>query len=78
MHLEITTPDTKIYEGEVNLVQLPGIDGFFEILNNHAPLISILSKGRVKIVDTSESTKNFNINGGAVEVLKNNIIILAE
>ena len=78
MHWEIITPDTKIYEGEVNLVQLPGIDGFFEILNNHAPLISILSKGRVKVIDTSESTKNFNINGGAVEVLKNNIIILAE
>jgi F-type H+-transporting ATPase subunit epsilon len=78
MHLEIITPDTKIYKGEVNLVQLPGIDGFFEILNNHAPLISILNKGRVKIIDASKSTKIFNINGGAVEVLKNNIIILAE
>ena len=49
MNLEIITPDTTIYEGEAELVQLPGIDGSFEILNNHAPLISALAKGKIKL-----------------------------
>jgi len=49
MNLEIITPDTTIYKGEAELVQLPGIDGSFEILNNHAPLISALRHGKVKI-----------------------------
>ena len=49
MNLEIITPDTTIYQGEAELVQLPGIDGSFEILNNHAPLISALKQGKIKI-----------------------------
>ena len=49
MQVEIITPDTEIFKGEATLIQLPGIDGSFEILNNHAPLISALRKGKIKL-----------------------------
>lgn len=78
MHLEIITPDTSVFNGDVSLVQLPGIDGSFEILNNHAPLVSVLTKGKVKVNDTTNNTQYFEINGGVIEVVKNKVIILAE
>ncbi len=77
MNLEIITPDTTIYQGEAELVQLPGIDGSFEILNNHAPLISALKQGKVKIKQGGKE-EFFDINGGVIEVLDNKILILAE
>lgn len=78
MNLEIITPDKSIFSGEVSLVQLPGIDGSFEILNNHAPLISVLKKGKIKIKDDKDQEQFFEVNGGVVEVLKNKVLILAE
>lgn len=78
MNFEIITPDQTLYTGDINLVQVPGIDGSFEILNNHAPLISALKKGKVKIVEKDKSQKFFDIKGGVIEVLKNKVIILAE
>lgn len=78
MRIEIVTPDTTIYEGEVSLVQFPGLDGSFEVLNNHAPMIAVLKKGRVKVIDTKKNTLFFEVNGGVVEVLKNMIQVLAE
>ncbi len=77
MNLEIITPDTTIYEGDAELVQLPGIDGSFEILNNHAPLISALKQGKVKIRNKGKE-EFFDINGGVIEVLENKVLILAE
>ena len=77
MNLEILTPEQTIYKGEASLVQLPGIDGLFEILNNHAPLISVLSKGKVKI-KANDDLKYFDINGGVVEVKNNKTLVLAE
>ncbi len=78
MYLEIITPDKKIFSGEVSLVQLPGTNGLFEILNNHAPIISTLAKGKIKIMDAEKKTQFFEIKSGVVEVLKNKIIVLAE
>ncbi|RLD62377.1 MAG: ATP synthase F1 subunit epsilon [Bacteroidetes bacterium] len=78
MNVEIINPDKLIYEGEASLVQLPGKDGSFEILNNHAPLISILAKGKVKILNKNKETEFFEIKGGLIEVLKNKVLILAE
>ena len=79
MNLEIITPDKTIYEGEAELVQLPGIDGSFEILNNHAPLISALKKGKIKLKKSKESKEEFfEINGGVIEVLNNKVLVLAE
>ncbi len=78
MNVEIINPDKLIFKGEASLVQLPGKDGSFEILNNHAPLISILAKGKVKIINSDKETKFYEIGGGLIEVLKNKILILAE
>ncbi|MEI6061436.1 MAG: ATP synthase F1 subunit epsilon [Bacteroidota bacterium] len=78
MRIEIVTPDTTIYEGEVSLAQFPGLDGSFEVLNNHAPMIAALKKGKVKVIDAKKDVLFFEINGGVVEVLKNKIQVLAE
>ena len=59
-------------------MQLPGIDGLFEILQHHAPLVAALQKGKVKVQDKDGNTQFFEINGGVAEVLHNNILVLAE
>ena len=78
MKLEIRTPDKSVFSGEVTLVQMPGIDGLFEILDHHAPLVAALQKGRIKIEDASKQQQFFDINGGVVEVLDGNVLVLAE
>jgi F-type H+-transporting ATPase subunit epsilon len=78
MNLQIFTPDTRIYEGKVKLVQVPGSKGSFQVLNNHAPIISTLERGNVKIIDNKDHTELFPISGGVIEVKNNEIIILAE
>ncbi len=77
MRLEVITPDAKIFEGEATGVKLPGVDGSFEILNNHAPIISALGKGELRI-NTPTGTQRFIIDGGLVEMKSNNVIVLAE
>lgn len=77
MTLEILTPEKKLFTGEALLVQLPGVDGLFEILDKHAPLIAALGKGNVK-VNSKDGVKNFSINGGFVECLNNKVIVCAE
>lgn len=78
MLLEIIAPDQKLYSGEVDLVQVPGSKGSFEILKNHAPIIYTLEEGQIKIVDTEGGTRFFEVNGGVIEVKNNKIIVLAE
>ena len=76
MKLQIITPDTELFSGEVSTVVVPGTDGEIGILNGHAPLVSSLNEGKVKIqIDNEE--KFFEVKGGVVEVLNNNVIILA-
>jgi len=77
MLLEIITPDKKIYSGEVTSVSVPGMSGRFQMLKDHAPIISTLLNGKVKIKD-QEGVKEFDVKGGVVENLKNKIVILAE
>ncbi len=77
MILEILTPDKKIFEGEVTSVTVPGKQGSFEILNNHAPIISTLDDGKVT-VRNGKNEQFFTILGGVVEVINNKIIVLAE
>lgn len=77
MILEILTPDKKVFEGEVNAVTVPGTMGSFQILKDHAPIISTLEDGPV-IIKTKTDEQTFMIKGGVVEVLKNKIIVLAE
>ncbi len=76
MYLEIVTPDKKVFEGEVVSVSLPGVRGAFQVLTNHAPLISALEKGRVLI--KGEEDKELFIDGGVAEVLSNKVVVLAE
>lgn len=77
MTLEILTPDKKVFEGDVTAVTVPGTLGSFQILKDHAPIISTLEDG-VVIVKGNNSEEIFNIKGGVVEVLDNKIIVLAE
>jgi len=79
MKLNIITPDNVLFTGEnVFLVQLPGVDGSFEIMNNHAPLISVLRKGKIKVVIKGTDPQFFDVNSGVIEVLDNKVLILAE
>ena len=77
MHLEIITPDRKVFAGEVTSAQFPGAGGSFEVLNNHAPLIAALRAGEV-VVSGAGGREVFVIEGGVVEVLRNQVVVLAE
>ncbi len=84
MYLEIVTPDKTHFQGEVDQATFPGSDGSFQVLNNHAPLISTLGKGDLSYTKISEKDQSkiseevLIVNGGVVEVLNNRIIVLAE
>ena len=78
MKVKITKPDSTLYEGEAKLLQLPGTGGLFEILQNHAPIISSLTKGVLRLVTTDDETKTFEIRGGGVKGQKNDILILVQ
>lgn len=76
MQVDILTPDTTLFSGEASIVTLPGVNGSFQIMNMHAPMISALSKGNVVVANGNEK-QEFAVNGGIVEVVDNKIIILA-
>jgi len=78
MFLEIISPDKHIYRGNVKRVRLPGSKGLFEILNNHAPIISTLDKGVIRIFDENDKKITFKVEGGIVENKANKIIVLVE
>jgi len=78
MNLEIVTPEEKLFTGEVKLVQLPGSKGSFEMLRNHAPIISTLESGTIKLVTLEGKEMSFEIKGGVIEGSNNKIIVLAE
>ena len=78
MKIKITKPDSVLYEGSATLVQLPGTGGKFEILNDHAPIISSLAQGQLRLVDEGGAEHLFDIRGGVVEVSKDKVLLLAE
>lgn len=78
MQLSVVTPEKELFNGEISLIQLPGIDGSFEILKNHAPIISSLSQGQIKVTDKEKKDHFFDIVGGVVECSQNKVIVLAE
>ncbi len=78
MFLEIISPEKKIYSGEVSRVRVPGSNGLFEILNNHAPLISTLASGTIRIQDENGRKFSYPVAGGVVETRDNQIIILLD
>lgn len=76
MQVDILTPDKVLFSGEATSVKLPGSLGQFEVLNNHAPLVSSLNAGNIR-VRSAEGDQIFAIKGGVVEVTKNKIVVLA-
>ncbi|MCF1716062.1 ATP synthase F1 subunit epsilon [Flavihumibacter sp. RY-1] len=80
MNLEILTPERKLYSGDVYGVQLPGVDGLFEVLEKHAPMVSALKAGKLKVLkDKQQSdTEQYSIQGGFVEVFQNKVTVLVE
>jgi F-type H+-transporting ATPase subunit epsilon len=75
--LEIITPEKKLFDGKVKLVQVPGTNGSFEILNNHAPIIATLAAGSIKVITENDQQQLIDVASGIVEVKANNISILA-
>lgn len=75
MQVEILTPDQTLFSGSADSVVLPGVNGSFQILENHAPIIANLGKGQVSIT-ASGNTQQFEVNSGLVEVLKNKVVVL--
>jgi F-type H+-transporting ATPase subunit epsilon len=92
MFLEIVTPEASIFQGEVDTVTVPGVVGEFQILNNHAPIVSLLQEGKVRIngnftldeayenqfSNGDNGSKVLEINSGTIEVSDNKIIILVD
>ena len=78
MTLEILTPEKKIFSGDVFGVQLPGIGGMFEVLDKHAPIVSALKAGQLKILKDKSTTSVYTIQSGLLEVLNNNTTVLVE
>jgi F-type H+-transporting ATPase subunit epsilon len=80
MHLEILTPEKKLYAGDVYGIQLPGISGSFEILEKHAPMVSALGKGTMKLLldKSGQSNLRYTIQGGFMEVIQNKVTVLVE
>jgi F-type H+-transporting ATPase subunit epsilon len=80
MNLEILTPEKKLFNDEVYGVQLPGVGGLFEILEKHAPLVSALGQGKVKVLSDKAGNNivTFQITGGFVEIINNKTTVLVE
>ena len=85
MNLEILTPEKKLYSGEVYGVQMPGISGSFEVLEKHAPIVSALKAGHLKILKDKPAGfgeqnhfVHFEIQSGFVEVISNKVTVLVE
>ena len=79
MQIEILTPEKKLFAGDVYGVQLPGVSGSFEVLEKHAPMVSALRAGSVKILlDRNGKNSAYNITGGFIEVIDNKVTLLVE
>ncbi len=78
MQVKIIKPDTTLYEGSATLVQLPGTGGLFEILENHAPIISSLAAGKIRLQAEGQEEKIFEIKAGVVKGQENDILILVQ
>ena len=78
MFLEIVTPDEKVFEGEVMHATFPGSDGSFQVLNNHAAMVSVLGKGDIRYQQEKQQEVHIMVDGGVVEVINNKVNVLVE
>lgn len=75
---DIVTPDKKVFSGEIQSIQVPGSSGSFEVLYNHAPIVSTLMDGKIRIRTSEGSTEMYNTYGGVIEVQNNKVSVLLE
>jgi F-type H+-transporting ATPase subunit epsilon len=78
MDIQIITPDKTLFSGTARLAQFPGLDGSFEVMKRHAPMIAALKAGNIRLVMDNDEEKLFGIKSGVVEVLNNKMLVLAE
>ncbi len=78
MNLLVLTPDKEIFNGDIQSVKVPGVNGQFEILSNHAPLVSALTIGEVRIIAEKGDKTTFNIEKGFIEVINNEVSLLVQ
>ena len=78
INLEIITPSKQAFKGQVKNISVPGTSGSFQVLYNHAPLLSSFEIGKVKLMDLEDKEIEFATGGGTVEVIDNKILILAD
>jgi F-type H+-transporting ATPase subunit epsilon len=78
MYLEIITPEESLFAGDIKIIKLPGSLGSFEIMENHASIITTLTQGKIKVKETSGTISYFEITGGLVEVSDNKVKVLVE
>ncbi len=78
MKIEIITPDKKLFEGQVKSAIFPGSEGSFGVLNNHAATIATLKSGKIEVTEENNTSREFIIKGGVVEINQNKVIVLAE
>jgi len=78
MKLDILTPEKKIYEGDVYGIYLPGVQGYFEILDKHAPMVAALGSGEMKILTDKTNSESYTIQGGFLEMNNNKAVVLIE
>lgn len=78
MHLEIVTPERKVYSGDVESVSAPGVMGNFQVLRDHAPFLTEITIGEIRMKEPSGNELQYATNGGFVEISGNRIILLAE
>ncbi len=78
MNVVVLTPDKEVYSGSIKSIKVPGVGGEFEVLKNHAPVVSSLGTGKVRIIDEAGTSKEFSITKGFIEVLNNEVSVLVE
>ncbi len=78
LKLEIITSEKLLFAGEIKIVKLPGVSGSFEIMENHAPIISTLMQGKIKVKEINDMVSYFEIKGGLVELSNNDVKVLVE
>lgn len=78
MELIALTPEKELFKGTINSVKVPGMNGQFEILNGHAPIVASLAKGEVRILDSNNERTTFNIQSGFIEVINNEVSLLIQ
>lgn len=78
LYLEIVTPSKTAFKGEITSITVPGAKGSFQVLKNHAPIVSSLDVGHIKVEISDGTIQNYASGGGTIEVNENKVLLLAD